>query len=159
MGYYTSFSGSISIEPALNAEEVQYLKLFSLTRRMNRRSGPYHAVDDGNFGQNNEPDIIDYNRPPAGQPGLWCMWEPSEDGTELLIPDEGKHYDVEDWLEYLIEHFLRPGALAVKDLPFLQANHVLNGVVYAQGEEDDDRWRLLVEDNEVTRQAGSVVYG
>lgn len=62
-----------------------------------------------------------------------------------------KFYDSEEWMKYLIEHFLKPGALAVEHLPFLQANHTLNGTITAQGEELDDRWLLVVRNNEVNR--------
>lgn len=147
MGYTTEFSGSISIEPPLNEDEIAFLEKFARTRRMNRKKGPYFVDGNGFAGQGDDPDIIDYNRPPPGQPGLWCHWVPDGDGIEW---DGGENfYDSADWMKYIIDHFLRPGAHAASELPFLQANHTCNGVIKAQGEDIDDRWKLIVEDNEV----------
>jgi len=148
MGYTTEFSGSVAIEPPLNADEIAYLNKFSETRRMNRRNGPYF-VDGGGFaGQAHEEDVIDYNSPPPGQPGQWCQWAPTEDGTAIEWDGGEKFYDSAEWMEYLIDHFLKPGALA--DLPFLQKNHVVNGVIKAQGEDMDDRWKIIVQNNAVS---------
>ena len=147
MGYTTEFSGSISIEPPLNEDEIAYLEKFARTRRMNRKKGPYFVDGSGFAGQGHDPDIIDCNQPPPGQPGLWCQWVPDGDGIEW---DGGeKFYDSAEWMKYIIDHFLRPGAHAASELPFLQANHTCNGVIKAQGEDIDDRWKLIVEDNEV----------
>lgn len=152
MGYTTEFSGSVSIEPPLNAQEIEFLKKFSSTRRMDCEQGPYY-VDRGGFaGQDqNDPKIRDYNRPPAGQPGLWCQWVPKEDGTAIEWNEMEKFYDSQEWMTYIINHFLKPGAIAAGELPFLQANHVVNGQIKAQGEEMDDRWKMVVKDNEVSR--------
>lgn len=152
MGYTTEFSGRIEISPPLDQNEIDFINKFSGSRRMARKSGPYTVVDDGNFGQTRSDDIIDYNRPPEGQPGLWCQWVPTDDGTALEWDGSEKFYNSEEWMTYLIDHFLRPAAIAQVELPFLQANHTLNGVIKAQGEEMDDRWKLVVTDNVVTTQ-------
>ncbi|HEY1035564.1 MAG TPA: hypothetical protein VGE09_11345 [Pseudoxanthomonas sp.] len=151
MGYTTEFQGQINIEPPLSAEEITFLKKFNETRRMDRRNGPYHVDGTGDFGQGHDSDVRDYNRPPAGQPGLWCNWTPTDDGTAIEWDGGEKFYDSLEWMQYLIEHFLAPGAKAATELPFLQANHVLNGTIKAQGEEMDDRWKLIVTDNAVSR--------
>jgi hypothetical protein len=148
MGYTTDFSGAVSIEPPLNAAEIEFLTKFAETRRMARTKGPYFVDGGGDYGQAREDDVTDYNRPPAGQPGLWCQWVPSEDGTTIAHDGGEKFYDSPEWMTYLIDHFLKPGAIA--DLPFLQKNHIVNGVIKAQGEDMDDRWKLVVTDNKVT---------
>lgn len=152
MGYTTDFEGSVQIEPPLNQEEIDFLVKFNETRRMSREKGPYFVDGDGAFGQDHEGDIIDYNSPPAGQPGLWCQWRPTDDGTALKWDRGEKFYHATDWMEYLIWHFLKPGAFAASALPFLQANHTLNGVILAQGEDINDRWKLIVGDNNVSIQ-------
>ena len=152
MGYTTEFEGKITVEPPLSAEEIAYLKLFATTRRMDRTRGPYFVEGTGSYGQDHDSDILNYNVSPKGQPGLWCQWEPSEDGTAIEWDGGEKFYDSEQWMKYLIDHFLKPNCLAKSELPFLQANHVLNGVINAQGEENDDVWRLVVEDNRVFRE-------
>jgi hypothetical protein len=149
MGYTTYFDGAVEIDPPLNDEEIEFLTKFAETRRMDRTKGPYYVDGGGFMGQENEPDIINFNRPPTGQPGLWCQWIPSEDGT-LIIWDEGeKFYDADVWMKYLIDHFIGSNPKAQKELPFLQG-HVCNGSFQAQGEDYDDKWMLSVRDNRVT---------
>src|SRR6478735_9098142 len=118
MGYTTEFSGQISVEPPLNAEEIAYLKRFAASRRMKRTQGPYHATDDGNFGQDDREGVLDYNEPPSGQPGLWCQWVPTDDGTAIEWDGGEKFYNSVEWMRYIIDHFLKPGAIAKNALPF-----------------------------------------
>jgi hypothetical protein len=151
MGYTTDFSGSIAIEPPLNQQEIDYLNKFSGTRRMSCEQGPYYVGRGGFAGQDHGPDVRDYNRPPVGQPGLWCQWVPTADGSAIEWNGGEKFYDSEEWMAYLIGHFLKPGAAASAELSFLQANHTLNGTIKAQGEDMDDRWKLVVKDNVVSR--------
>lgn len=156
MGYTTDFYGSVSVSPPLNSDEIQYLKKFNETRRMECMQGPYYVDRGGAFGQDHGPDIFNYNSPPRGQPGLWCNWTPTDDGTAIEWDGGEKFYDAELWMQYLIDHFLRPGAFA--NLPFLQKNHTVNGTIDAQGEDSDDRWQLVVEDNKVRVRTGTVVF-
>lgn len=149
MGYTTEFTGQIKVEPALSAKEVEYINKFNNTRRMDRTKGQYY-VDGGGFaGQDHESDVIDYNTPPAGQPGLWCNWEATPDGQFIQWDGGEKFYEADAWMHYIIEHFLGTDPIAKKELPFLEG-HTLNGKIYAQGEDPDDRWILLVTDNSVT---------
>lgn len=153
MGYSTDFWGQINVEPPLNREEIDYLEQFSRTRRMDREKGPYY-VDGGGFaGQDDEPDIRDFNRPPSGQPSLWCQWTPTEDGEAIVWDDGEKFYNAEKWMKYLVDHFIGSKPLAKSTLPFLQG-HTCNGIIDAQGEDADDRWRIVVEENKVFVQYG-----
>lgn len=155
MGYTTYFDGEISIEPPLDAEEVAYLQKFSDTRRMDRKKGPYFVGGTGMFGQGNDPDILDSNRPPKGQPGLWCKWTVSDDGRAITWNGAEKFYASAEWMKYIIDHFLKPDCHASKfnGMAFIKANHTCNGVIEAQGEESSDRWDIVVENNVVyTRQ-------
>jgi hypothetical protein len=86
MGYTTEFDGSVSISPPLNAHEIAYLRKFAASRRMDRARGPYFVDGSGPFGQGHDDDIRDFNKLPAGQPGLWCWWEPTKDGTAIGTP-------------------------------------------------------------------------
>lgn len=158
MGYNTDFHGEVSIEPPLNAEEVEFLKKFNHTRRMDRAKGPYFVDGSGAYGQGEDPDIRNYNQPPAGQPGLWCQWTPTDDGSAIEWDGGEKFYSAGAWMVYIIEHFLRPGCHAQAELPFLQANHTVNGVIYAQGEDSDDKWRLVVEGNRVRVEKAEITY-
>ena len=96
-----------------------------------------------------------------GQPSLWCQWVPvkDDDGNTVIEWDGGeKFYSSPEWMKYIIDHFLKPGAFAKDQLPFLQANHICNGMIDAQGEDAEDRWRLHVRDNVVTTQDGYVSF-
>jgi hypothetical protein len=149
MGYTTDFSGSITVSPALSADEIAFLNKFSETRRMNRTKGPYFVDGSDDFGQGRDEDILDYNEPSKGQPGLWCQWVPTSDGTAIEWDGGEKFYHAAEWMEYLIDHFVGSKPKAASELPFLQA-HMLNGEILAQGEDISDRWLLIVTDNEVT---------
>lgn len=150
MGYTTEFSGVLQVTPPLNADEVRYLKAFSQTRHMDRRNGPYHVTP--NY-EDNESDVIDHNSPPPEQPSLWCDWEPTDNGEGIKWNGNEKSYSNVEWVQYLINHFLKPGAHASRDPRFagrFQFNHVVQGVVEADGEERGDHWYLVARDNVVS---------
>jgi len=136
MGYTTEFEGMVKIEPPLNEQERKFLEKFSDTRRMNRKKGPYYVDNTGLSGQDDEPDIIDYNEPPKGQPGLWCQWVPTKDGQYIVWDGGEKFYHSPEWMEYLIKHFIG-------------TNPIAKGEIKARGEDMDDRWNLVVIDNKV----------
>lgn len=149
MGYTTDFEGRVEIEPALNAEEITYLNKFSDSRRMDRENGPYFVDGNGFAGQDHGPDeIYDHNKPHSSQPGLWCQWVPTDDGTALVWNGAEKFYEAAAWMQYLVDHFIGSSPVAKAELSFLQG-HVCNGTISAQGEEPGDAWLLEVRDNQV----------
>ena len=84
MGYTTNFTGKFNINPPLSAEDNEFLTNFSYSRRVARKVDSKYGVEgelyvgkDHIFNQ--EQNVIDYNRPPSTQPGLWCQWIPDED--------------------------------------------------------------------------------
>lgn len=165
MGYTTEFSGQFSITPKLTKAQKAFLLKFSETRRMKRdpeeilrlqESGVFpsgkkdlaiaaglqigpegqHFVHGGGFGgQAIDESISGYNSPPKGQPGLWCHWVPTEDGKHLKWDGGEKFYDYVEWLEYIIERFLKPWGRAI------------NGEVEYQGEDEDDFGVIVVRNN------------
>lgn len=162
MGYTTTFDGMVSVEPPLNAAEVAYLKKFNDSRRMKREQGPYYVDGPGFAGQDDDGKILDYNRAPDGQPGLWCQWTAADDGSSIYWDGAEKFYDAAEWMAYVIDHFLKPGAAAyaASDPQFNEFtfDHVLNGVIAAEGEQSGDIWRIVVTNNEVATQSGRVIY-
>lgn len=173
MGYTTDFIGRVKIDPPLNADEISYLTSFAETRRMHREAGPYYTASDGFRGQGHDGDVIDYNSPGPEQPGLWCQWVPTEDGTALEWDGGEKFYYAEEWMRYLIDTFLKPDAAVYSELggehnvdgriyPIEFNNfafdHVVNGVIEAFGEESGDIWRLTVTNNVVKVQRAQLVY-
>lgn len=149
MGYTTDFSGSISVEPPLSQEEIAFLTKFNETRRMARKKGPYYVDNAGFCGLEAEEDILDYNRPPSEQPSLWCQWRPTDDGCAIEWDGVEKFYESPTWMKYLIEHFIGSDPKAKSKLPFL-TGHTCNGRIEAQGEDRNDRWALIVENNTVS---------
>lgn len=155
MGYTTDFSGGITISPPVEPEHRDYINAFADTRRMKRdpataelspdpkrlavglpigEDGEYFVGGDGLMGQGTAGGVVNYNSPPANQPGLWCQWEVGEDS--VLRHNEGeKFYNYVEWLEYLIEHF------------FSRWGYRLTGTITWQGEESDDRGSIYVKNN------------
>lgn len=76
--------------------------------------------------------------PTPGMPGFWCDWAPTPDGMAIQWNGNEKFYHSPDWMRYIIGRFLRPWGI------------VANGVIRAQGEDMDDRWHLVVNENEVS---------
>ena len=176
MGYTTDFEGAFTLDKPLTPEHKAYLLDFAGTRRMKRdpemtarhedpkriAAGLPLGADAGYFvgslllaekddpfscaGQTRSSDILDYNHPPMGQPGLWCQWVPNEEGTDIEWDGGEKFYNYVEWLRYLILNFLAPWG------------YTLNGDVEWQGEDRDDRGQIVVTDNVVTIKRGRVVY-
>lgn len=163
MGYTTTFSGEVTIDPPLNDAEVEYLRQFAGSRRMKRVKGPFFV--NGNDFQ--DDDVINVNSPDDSQPGLWCQWVPSDDGAALIWDEAEKFYEAPRWMKYLLDTFIcrRPDdqtlAVMVEADPRLAEftfDHTANGEVYAEGEDSDDRWMLVVKDGQVAVAGGEVVY-
>ena len=168
MGYTTDFEGDFEVTPPLNTEHAAYLTQFSGTRRMKREESRAKALPDphreavglpvgaeGEFfvggagfaGQGNDLSVINHNRPPSSQPGLWCQWVPIEEsGVYSRFGWNGgeKFYNYIEWLEYLIKNLLEPWGYA------------LNGEVTWQGEERDDIGKLIVTNNKVSVKNGTI---
>jgi hypothetical protein len=83
---------------------------------MHREKGPYFVGGGGFAGPDIEPDVIAGSDPPPEQPGLWCQWVPSEDGSAIGWDEEEKFYDAERWLAYLVDTFLAPDATLAREL-------------------------------------------
>jgi hypothetical protein len=155
---------SVEVTPAfwalfgLKPEHAAYLVQFTETRRMKRdpakaaripdpvreavglplgEEAAYFVGGKGVFGQDPDESILDDNEPPAGQPGLWCQWQSSEDRTAIIWGGGEKFYAYVEWLEYLIEHFLTPWG------------YILNGEMKWQGEDEADRGTITVKNNRV----------
>ena len=150
MGYTTEFDGQIKVEPKLNQKEIDFLIKFSNTRRMECVEGPYYVERSGFMGQDNG-SVVDCNKPPNSQPGLWCQWVPTLDGEHIEWNGSEKFYNSAEWMQYFIDHFIGLDPIAKKELDFL-TGHTLTGLIKAQGEEYDDRWSLVVASNVASKK-------
>ena len=150
MGYTTEFTGGFNIVPRLAAEHRIYLSAFADVRHIMRDENKLvNSPDDirkavglpvGEEGQyyvadSHDESVIDYNKPPAGCPELYCQWVPNDIGDGLVWDGIEKFYRYVEWLEYLIGHFLRPW------------NYSVNGVVEWIGEDKTDTGTICVDNN------------
>lgn len=165
MGYHTDFSGEFAISPPLKSEHAEYLKQFSESRRMGRDIVFVEKAEDsfdkfvrvsaglpigkeaGYCVTQQDTGVLDANKPPEGQPGLWCQWIPNEEGTALIWDAAEKFYMYVDWLKYLIEHFFAPWG------------YTLSGEVTWRGQESEDRGTIHVKDNKVEDVFDTIVSG
>lgn len=181
MAFRASSCGHISITPALNAAEFEYLTAFVESRRHGGRSGPYDvpnhpAVDsvvnlgqvgDGSDAPRRAMDVDTYNSVVYGQPSLWCPWVPSCNGKCLALEDDEKISAPVTWLQYFVDHFLAPQAeSATSGLPQFADftyNHVLGGAVALHSMESNELSLIKVEAftvvEEVVTRADPEPYG
>lgn len=128
MGYQTEFTGHVTVDPPLNGPEMAFLHQFA---------------DDDHRGVPGTPAHSYY-----------CSWVPTDDGLGIEWSTMEKFYDADEWMAYIIDHFLKSDGVESVDKPEFKHftfNHVVNGRIEAQGEDADDRWTLVVEDNVVSK--------
>lgn len=158
---HAKYSGSLAIDPPLNADEVKALSAFFRSRRILTTGGPLDCRNLPNF----HSEVIDMTRQPEGQPGEWCDLEVSADGTKLLWKeDSGTDRDLHEWIIYVINYLLKDGAqysFRDRDLDMslvpdgnllwsFTFNHAVNGEMTGTAAEKDGVWRITVKDNVVT---------
>lgn len=154
MGYNTDFYGHIDITPALPEEIARYINNFSQTRHVKRDPEVLWQKYEGTNGFNKQygvdgeyfvgdvdsyfdSELVTENVPSDTQPGYWCQWIITEGGTQIEWDNNENFYDAEKWMQYIIDNFIGP-------------DYLCNGVITAQGESIDDRWALVVENNQVS---------
>jgi hypothetical protein len=133
MGYTTDFIGWVQIDPPLNEHETDYLRAFNRTRRWDRPEGPYVVLPHPLADDDDEAGSDARNRLAPGEPGVWCPWTPTTDGSALAFDGIEKAYQATRWLQYLIDTFLAPSA-TVADLDNPQfadftTDHICDGAV------------------------------
>lgn len=162
MGYTTNFEGTFRLDNRLFDTQVLYLLEFSGTRRMKRDVTLLQDIPDPareavglplgkdgcyfvnqKWSKQSDDSIVDYNRPPSGQPGLWCQWIPTSDGQGIQWDGQEKFYKYVEWLQYVVNHFLEPWG------------YLLNGEVNWQGESPGDTGQIIVENNRIVCPEGA----
>lgn len=158
MGFTTDFIGHVDVAPSLNQAEQAYLTAFSESRRYERPGGPYEVPGnpqaDWQVMDTLPANVI--NKVAANQPGYYCRWVPCWDGCCLSYNGDEKFYDSTRWLNYLIEHFLRPGAYAeasgldcFREFTF---DHQLDGVVAGCRRDNKELFLIRVHDGVATEE-------
>ena len=153
MGVQTEYLGHIDVVPSLNEAERNYLHRFARSRRCYRPEGPY-AVDPHNPHDDNSDAAVElYNTLATGQPSYWCDWEPCPEGCCISWNGLEKFYSALDWLEYLIDHFLRSNAhaLASGDPQFsdFTFDHQTNGLILGEQQDNRELFAIVVTDGSV----------
>lgn len=154
MGYTTDFEGRFKLNKKLDDDTYNFLTKFNETRRMKRKfpdnkygvDGEFFVDGDGDFGQDRDDSVVEYNQPPRTQPSLWCQWRPSDDGMFIEWDGGEKFYSYVEWLAYLVQNVLHP------------KGYRLNGEVEWIGEDRDDRGMIVVNDNQISTREGRIVY-
>lgn len=128
MSYDTIFTGTLHVDPPLNDAEQRFL----CGLHPGRETGTGLAQRLG------------------GDPMPWSVWEPVDGGAGLRVLD-GYNIDrrVPEWLRYLLDHVLGPGATCAGQRRFRSFgfDHLVTGVLEAQGRVDGDRWRLVADED------------
>ncbi len=145
MGYTTDFEGSFKLDKPVDEETYMLLVGLGSTRRMARKvdakygvEGEFYVGGDGFMGQDNDSTVIDNNREPKTQPGLWCQWLIQDDHQTIEWNGCEKFYHYFEWINYLNDKILKP------------RGYVLNGRVCFQGEESDDQGAIIAKDGAIT---------
>jgi len=157
--YAIHFTGSIQLDRPLQPEQTAYLRRFLSTRRISWANEYVQELPDplreavglpvGHEGayfvglslDELKVDVwqplvknqkLRQNKPPQGQPRLWCAWKLEEDGITLRYADKRELYFCYAWLSYLIEHFFTPW------------DYQLNGEITWQGDDEADHGTIVV---------------
>jgi len=168
MGYTTDFTGQWSINKPVDADTYTLLDGLSKTRRMKRDAGklakrlgitkkeclkkyggaecPLYVGDTAHLGQTQTEDVVDYNKPPKGQPSLWCQWTITKN-RQFILWDEGeKFYDYIEWIQYIVDTILAP------------RGYIVNGKVSWQGEESADSGEIEINNNVIAVKYAVIFY-
>jgi hypothetical protein len=172
MGFSTKYLGRLDIEPHLNESEVEWLRAYAAIDRrhyteryevaMNPRAVALQrwrreeAGEEAGEAVAPDPDPFTSLTPLDGSPYPHLDWEPCVQGCCLVWEGTEKSRMAEDWLQYLIDHFLRPGAHArtdhrpdFKDFTF---DHVVSGIIAAERDDTRELFLIVCEDNTIRRE-------
>jgi len=127
MGYYTHFSGSISIVPPIDDAKMK----------------PFDTDHDSYFRIEQKPgdqtvQMVNGQITVVGN-------NPGETIVHFGYDDSIKGYDFQDHVARLLAFVAAEGSVA-------------NGQFYADGEETDDNWRIVVENNAYGEERGEILF-
>jgi len=145
MGYTTYFSGEFTITPALPDELIEQLNEFCDTRHEGERA----SVSMGG-------ELDKWNRPYTGPLKdatfeIWCNWkfendpDPEVDATIMAWNESEKAYSMADWAAFILEHHIPAG-------------HTVEGEIYAEGEDSEDRWRIVMHEGTLHVQTPTITW-
>ena len=101
-------------------------------------------------------EVDRYDSVVRGQPSLWCQWVPCSQGCCLSWNGHEKLYGGASWLQYLMDHFLRPGAEAAssrgRQFSGFTFDHRMDGIIAGRQEDTRELFLLRVEDSRLSQQ-------
>lgn len=153
MGYSTDFEGQLRLSRPLTEEEFHYMDKFSDTRRMQRDALLCQEFDDPiremvglPIGVEGEFCVFEYgftdrtvinsNRSPSTQPGLWCQWLITEDFCAIEWNGGEKFNSYFEWLIYLHNNMLAPWGVTFTS----------ESKISYQGNEEEDRGEIYYQE-------------
>ena len=108
--------------------------------------GEFFVGSASRMGEDNDGTVIDHNRPPSTQPGLWAQWIVGDEDDIIEWDGGEKFYYYDKWLKYYIENFFKPWGI------------VMNGEVEWDGEDRGDIGKLVVTDNVLEVKKAHISY-
>lgn len=156
MRYPIQFDSHLTLDRPLSPQHLAYLNQFVQIRRVALsvehlqaipdplreavglplgEEGAYFVDLDFDHERLLEPMVLNINKPPHGQPSLWCAWRFDLGGASLSYSDSYNLYRCYVWLQYLLEHFLLPWGYRV------------HGEIYWQGAEAADHGKITAHGN------------
>jgi len=167
MGFSTKYLGHLTIHPPLNDAEADWLRAFAAVDRrlytepyevaMNPRAVEFDALQERRSGDGHHGwDPFTSLTPRDGTPYPHLDWAPCLEGCCLAWNGTEKSRMSEEWLQYLIDHFLRPGAHArLAGRPEFEQftfDHVVDGVIAAERDDTRELFLIVCEDNRIRRE-------
>ncbi len=168
MGFSTKYLGRLEIQPPLNDSEADWLRAFAAIDRrhytepyevaMNPRALEFDRLKQRQADRGSScGDAFTSLAPRDGTPYPHLDWAPCYEGCCLTWDGTEKSRMAEEWLQYLIDHFLRPGAYARLDgrpeFEHFTFDHVVNGTIAAERDDTRELFLILCEDNTIRRKA------
>ena len=160
MGYTTELYGEFEVNPRLDSDTIELLNRLHDTRRMKRDltkimpkasadlfgiEGEFYCVGDM-FTHTYDDSVLDINRPPRTQPGLWLQWVYNEELNVIEWDEREKFYHYVAWIQYLIDAILAP------------RGYVLDGEVLWYGEDRENLGKIIISNNNVLEYRAVISY-
>jgi hypothetical protein len=153
MAYSINYVGHISVTPPLNEAEFSYLTAFGETAHV-AGMGVYEVADNPRAPRP-EGGIRLLERP-TDLPDVVCPWAPSCAGRCLIPDGRNDHRDAARWLQFLVDHFLKPGARASssdnQEFAAFTFDHHLGAVVAAHRSDSGALWLIRAFGDEVSEE-------
>lgn len=161
MGHGTNFLGHLDITPPLNDAEADWLRAFAeIDRRhyrdpydvaMNPRVVEQEDAHAARWTDDSTPDPFASLSPRDGTPYPHLPWVPCGLGCCLRWNGAEKSRMALEWLEYLTDHFLRPGAHAQTsgkpEFAHFTFDHEVNGTLACERDDTDELYLIRARDN------------